>query len=152
MVTIQEPWYPFSFAEGVWWSDVSSFAGASGLVHFDKEGERNVDYSIYDLQFVGNNILFVPILHFESQTKSVRYQAMFSSTLTWIPFGFNTRLVLMKVLNFRPTSMFASVVWPKGKPPTDIPECGFNGEFCQWLTNGKTRALKLTGIKSLSHS
>uniref|UniRef100_A0A3Q3ABD4 Guanylate cyclase n=1 Tax=Kryptolebias marmoratus TaxID=37003 RepID=A0A3Q3ABD4_KRYMA len=81
----------------------SSFAGASGLVHFDEDGERNVDYSIYDLQYVGNNILFVPILHFESQTK---------------------------ILNFRPTSMFASVIWPKGKPPTDIPECGFDDELC----------------------
>ncbi|XP_017291448.2 guanylate cyclase 2G [Kryptolebias marmoratus] len=82
------------------------FHGASGLVHFDEDGERNVDYSIYDLQYVGNNILFVPILHFESQTKSVR-----------------------------PTSMFASVIWPKGKPPTDIPECGFDDELCEWLTN-----------------
>ncbi|XP_037547159.1 guanylate cyclase 2G [Nematolebias whitei] len=82
------------------------FHGASGLVHFDEDGERNVDYSIYDLQYVGNTILFVPILHFDSLTKSVR-----------------------------PTSMLASVVWPKGKPPTDVPECGFNDELCEWLTN-----------------
>ncbi|CAB1415131.1 unnamed protein product [Pleuronectes platessa] len=27
------------------------FYGASGLVHFDEEGERNLDYSIYDLQY-----------------------------------------------------------------------------------------------------
>lgn len=83
MVTTHEPWYQFqnkefSFAEDVWWSYSSSFAGASGLVHFDEEGERNVDYSIYDLQYVGNTVLFVPILHFESQTKSVRYQPKFS--------------------------------------------------------------------------
>uniref|UniRef100_A0A3Q2ZYJ9 Guanylate cyclase n=1 Tax=Kryptolebias marmoratus TaxID=37003 RepID=A0A3Q2ZYJ9_KRYMA len=87
---------------------------ASGLVHFDEDGERNVDYSIYDLQYVGNNILFVPILHFESQTKSV------------------------------PTSMFASVIWPKGKPPTDIPECGFDDELCEWLTNIALLAVLVT--------
>ncbi|XP_075314341.1 guanylate cyclase 2G [Odontesthes bonariensis] len=82
------------------------FYGASGLVHFDEDGERNLDYSIYDLQHVGDDMKFVPILHFESQTKTVR-----------------------------PTSEFASVVWPKGRPPTDVPECGFNNELCEWLTN-----------------
>uniref|UniRef100_A0A3Q2PC32 Guanylate cyclase n=1 Tax=Fundulus heteroclitus TaxID=8078 RepID=A0A3Q2PC32_FUNHE len=78
---------------------------ASGLVHFDEEGERCMDYSIYDLQHVGGSTMFVPILNFESETKSVA------------------------------TSMFASVIWPKGKPPSDIPECGFNDEHCEWLTN-----------------
>ncbi|XP_054605326.2 guanylate cyclase 2G [Nothobranchius furzeri] len=87
-------------------TDKIRFDGASGLVHFDTDGERNVDYSIYDLQFVGNGIKFVPILHFESQTKIIR-----------------------------PTSMYASVVWPKGKPPSDIPECGFSGELCEWLSS-----------------
>lgn len=33
--------------------------------------------------------------------------------------------------------MFASIVWPKGRPPTDKPDCGFNNELCEWLTNGK---------------
>uniref|UniRef100_A0A3P8SCC6 Guanylate cyclase n=1 Tax=Amphiprion percula TaxID=161767 RepID=A0A3P8SCC6_AMPPE len=78
---------------------------ASGLVHFDEEGERNLDYSIYDLQHNGDVTKFVPILHFDSHTKDV------------------------------PTSMFSSMVWPKGKPPSDIPECGFNNELCEWLTN-----------------
>lgn len=32
--------------------------------------------------------------------------------------------------------MFNSVVWPKGKPPSDNPQCGFNNELCQWLING----------------
>ncbi|XP_022070449.2 guanylate cyclase 2G [Acanthochromis polyacanthus] len=82
------------------------FYGASGLVHFDEEGERNLDYSIYDLQHNGDVTKFVPILHFDSHTKDVR-----------------------------PTSMFSSMVWPKGKPPSDIPECGFNNELCEWLTN-----------------
>ncbi|XP_024141067.2 guanylate cyclase 2G [Oryzias melastigma] len=82
------------------------FYGASGLVHFDEEGERYLDYSIYDLQHVEDKTKFVPILHFESESKSVR-----------------------------PTSMFGSVVWPKGRPPTDMPECGFNNELCTWLTS-----------------
>uniref|UniRef100_A0A3Q2CKS9 Guanylate cyclase n=1 Tax=Cyprinodon variegatus TaxID=28743 RepID=A0A3Q2CKS9_CYPVA len=47
--------------------DKIRFHGASGLVHFDEEGERSMDYSIYDLQRVGGNTMFVPILHFESQ-------------------------------------------------------------------------------------
>lgn len=34
--------------------------------------------------------------------------------------------------------MFASVVWPKGRPPSDNPECGFNNELCKWLINGNT--------------
>lgn len=47
-------------------------AGASGLVHFDSEGERNLDYSIYDLQHVGGFTKFVPILHFDSHKKDIR--------------------------------------------------------------------------------
>ncbi|MEQ2198583.1 hypothetical protein XENOCAPTIV_015035, partial [Xenoophorus captivus] len=34
-----------------------------------------------------------------------------------------------------PTPMYASVTWPKGKPPSDVPECGFKDELCEWLTN-----------------
>ncbi|KAM9425794.1 guanylate cyclase 2G [Pholidichthys leucotaenia] len=82
------------------------FYGASGLVHFDEDGERNLDYSIYDLQHTDEMTKFVPVLHFDSRTKNVR-----------------------------PTSMFASIVWPKGKPPTDIPECGFDNKLCEWLKN-----------------
>ncbi|XP_029934217.1 guanylate cyclase 2G [Myripristis murdjan] len=82
------------------------FYGASGLVHFDDEGERNLDYAIYDLQHTEDTTKFMPILNFDSQTKTVR-----------------------------PTSRFASVVWPKGKPPSDNPECGFNNELCEWLLN-----------------
>uniref|UniRef100_A0A668VRR3 Guanylate cyclase n=1 Tax=Oreochromis aureus TaxID=47969 RepID=A0A668VRR3_OREAU len=50
------------------------FYGTSGLVHFDEEGERNLDYSIYDLQHTGDITKFVPILHFDSHTKNIRYQ------------------------------------------------------------------------------
>ncbi|KAM9336963.1 guanylate cyclase 2G [Symphorus nematophorus] len=82
------------------------FHGASGLVHFDEEGERNLDYSIYDLQHTGDSTKFVPILHFDSHTKTVR-----------------------------PTSFFSSVVWPRERPPSDKPDCGFNNELCEWLLN-----------------
>lgn len=51
---------------------LTCLAGASGLVHFDEEGERNLDYSIYDLQYVGGITKFVPILHYESHTKNIR--------------------------------------------------------------------------------
>uniref|UniRef100_A0A3P9JWU3 Guanylate cyclase n=1 Tax=Oryzias latipes TaxID=8090 RepID=A0A3P9JWU3_ORYLA len=87
---------------------------ASGLVHFDEEGERYLDYSIYDLQHVDDKTKFVPILHFESESKNI------------------------------PTSMFGSVVWPKGRPPTDMPECGFNNELCTWLTNITMLAVLVT--------
>ncbi|XP_010862370.2 guanylate cyclase 2G [Esox lucius] len=82
------------------------FYGASGLVHFDEEGERNLDYSIFDLQLTDGSNTFVPILHFDSHTKSIRS-----------------------------TPKLASVIWPKGNPPTDMPECGFDNKLCEWLSN-----------------
>uniref|UniRef100_A0AAY5L2I8 Guanylate cyclase n=1 Tax=Esox lucius TaxID=8010 RepID=A0AAY5L2I8_ESOLU len=45
----------------------------SGLVHFDEEGERNLDYSIFDLQLTDGSNTFVPILHFDSHTKSISF-------------------------------------------------------------------------------
>lgn len=47
-------------------------AGASGLVHFDQQGERNLDYSVYHLQPEGGSRQFVPILHFDSLTRTVQ--------------------------------------------------------------------------------
>ncbi|KAJ3607518.1 hypothetical protein NHX12_024569 [Muraenolepis orangiensis] len=82
------------------------FYGASGLVHFDEQGERNLDYSIYDLQHTDDSTKFVSILNFNAHTKDIR-----------------------------PTAKYAYVVWPKGKPPSDNPECGFNNELCEWLNN-----------------
>uniref|UniRef100_A0A3P8ZIX7 Guanylate cyclase n=1 Tax=Esox lucius TaxID=8010 RepID=A0A3P8ZIX7_ESOLU len=81
----------------------------SGLVHFDEEGERNLDYSIFDLQLTDGSNTFVPILHFDSHTKSIRS-----------------------------TPKLASVIWPKGNPPTDMPECGFDNKLCEWLSNGNS--------------
>lgn len=39
--------------------------------------------------------------------------------------------------------MFNSVVWPKGRPPSDKPQCGFNNELCEWMTNGDGRISSL---------
>ncbi|KAG1954993.1 atrial natriuretic peptide receptor [Pimephales promelas] len=82
------------------------FYGASGLVHFDEYGERNLDYSVYDLQQTENIIQFVPVLDFDSQTKTIK-----------------------------PTSRFSNIVWQNGKPPPDNPACGFDNELCEWLEN-----------------
>ncbi|KAF5896503.1 guanylate cyclase 2G-like [Clarias magur] len=82
------------------------FYGASGLVHFDDYGERNTDYSLYDLQLYEGTIKFVSILTFDSHTKMIKT-----------------------------TSRFSSVIWPTGKIPPDIPECGFDNELCEWLSS-----------------
>ncbi|XP_059893695.1 guanylate cyclase 2G isoform X5 [Gadus macrocephalus] len=82
------------------------FYGASGLVHFDEQGERNLDYSIYDLQHTDDSSLFVPVLNYDSITKAIQ-----------------------------PTDQYDHVVWPGGTTPSDNPECGFNNELCEWLVN-----------------
>ncbi|KAI5103340.1 guanylate cyclase 2G-like isoform X1, partial [Silurus meridionalis] len=82
------------------------FYGASGFVHFDEYGERNTDYSLYDLQLHEGVVKFVPILTFDSHTKIIKT-----------------------------TSRFSSVIWPLGKMPTDNPECGFDNELCEWLNS-----------------
>ncbi|TRY64644.1 hypothetical protein DNTS_003096 [Danionella cerebrum] len=82
------------------------FYGASGLVHFDEYGERNLDYSVYDLQQTEKIIKFVSVLDFDSHSKMIK-----------------------------PTSRFSNVVWLNGKVPSDNPICGFNNELCEWLDN-----------------
>ncbi|XP_026996254.2 guanylate cyclase 2G isoform X2 [Tachysurus fulvidraco] len=82
------------------------FYGASGLVHFDENGERNTDYSLYDLQLYEGTVKFVAILAFDSHTKIIKT-----------------------------TSRFSSVIWPAGKIPADKPECGFDNELCEWLNS-----------------
>uniref|UniRef100_W5L2B3 Guanylate cyclase n=1 Tax=Astyanax mexicanus TaxID=7994 RepID=W5L2B3_ASTMX len=82
------------------------FYGASGLVHFDEYGDRNTDYSVYDLQKSDGDMKFVPILNFDSHSKQLKT-----------------------------TAKFSSVIWPTGKLPTDNPECGFENELCEWLNS-----------------
>uniref|UniRef100_A0A8C1W9S5 Guanylate cyclase n=1 Tax=Cyprinus carpio TaxID=7962 RepID=A0A8C1W9S5_CYPCA len=83
------------------------FYGASGLVHFDEYGERNLDYSVYDLQQTETVTKFVSVLDFDSNSKTIK-----------------------------PTSRFSNIVWQNGKPPLDNPPCGFDNELCEWLENG----------------
>ncbi|XP_030630980.1 guanylate cyclase 2G [Chanos chanos] len=102
------------------------FYGASGLVHFDEEGERNLDYSVYDLQQSDGLLKFVPVLNFDSQTKTLKE-----------------------------TPQFSSVIWPAGKRPTDRPPCGFSNELCEWLHNDISLlvllvALPLLGLSALA--
>uniref|UniRef100_A0A3P8R7U2 Guanylate cyclase n=1 Tax=Astatotilapia calliptera TaxID=8154 RepID=A0A3P8R7U2_ASTCA len=108
------------------------FYGTSGLVHFDREGERNLDYSIYDLQHTGDITKFVPILHFDSHTKNIRYQIVLYHICMTTIFSHISMITqktqqrhdsYQKMFYFRQTSMFASVVWPKGRPPPDVPAC-----------------------------
>uniref|UniRef100_A0A3B3R695 Guanylate cyclase n=1 Tax=Paramormyrops kingsleyae TaxID=1676925 RepID=A0A3B3R695_9TELE len=76
---------------------------ATGLVYFDSEGERAMDYSVYDLQYPSDEPKFVPVLNFDSQSRTL------------------------------PTAKFPLILWPNGEPPTDYPACGFNNEVCEWL-------------------
>ncbi|XP_062860017.1 guanylate cyclase 2G [Trichomycterus rosablanca] len=82
------------------------FYGASGLVHFDEYGDRNTDYSVYDLQLHESIMKFVPVLNFDSHTKLIKT-----------------------------TSKFSTVSWPTGKTPMDKPECGFDNELCEWISS-----------------
>ncbi|XP_016427708.1 guanylate cyclase 2G-like [Sinocyclocheilus rhinocerous] len=82
------------------------FYGASGLVHFDEYGERNLDYSVYDLQQTEMVTKFVSVLDFDSHSKMMK-----------------------------PTSRFSNIAWQNGKPPIDNPACGFDNELCEWLNN-----------------
>ena len=54
---------------------------------------------------------------------------------------FSNSITFLFLLSSRPTSLFTSVVWPKGRIPSDKPECGFNNEFCEWLNNGELTQL-----------
>ncbi|KAL4612998.1 guanylate cyclase 2G-like [Arapaima gigas] len=94
-----------------------TFYGATGLVYFDSEGERVMDYSVYDLQSSGNLSMFIPVLHFDSQSRALRT-----------------------------TAKFSSIFWPKGKPPTDKPPCGFNNEVCEWLLEDISLTILLVAL------
>ncbi|XP_061086393.1 guanylate cyclase 2G [Conger conger] len=96
------------------------FYGATGLVHFDVDGERNVDYSVFKLQTTEGDPKLVSVLTFDSHSKTVR-----------------------------PTSMYQLLAWPKGKPPTDKPNCGFNNELCEWLFQDVTFVVLLVALPLL---
>ncbi|XP_064169836.1 guanylate cyclase 2G [Anguilla rostrata] len=102
--------------------DKSSFRfyGATGLVHFDEEGERNIDYSVYNLQVTDGMPKFVSVLTFDSHTKTVR-----------------------------PTALYHFVAWPKGGPPKDKPNCGFDNELCEWVYQDVTFVILLVALPLL---
>nr|XP_008112953.1 PREDICTED: guanylate cyclase 2G [Anolis carolinensis] len=76
--------------------------GITGPVHIDELGERNMDYSVYDLQDSGNSKSFLPVLNFDS----------YKNTLS-------------------PTTEINSISWSDGEIPEDKPSCGFHNEHCK---------------------
>ncbi|XP_061421117.1 guanylate cyclase 2G-like isoform X3 [Lethenteron reissneri] len=83
-------------------SNKIKFYGASGQVSIDVNGERFLDYAVFDLQKKGNASQFLPVMVFDT---------------------------FQKALSFTPE--YQKMGWPDGRPPSDMPECGFTGELCQ---------------------
>uniref|UniRef100_A0A6I8P2R0 Guanylate cyclase n=1 Tax=Ornithorhynchus anatinus TaxID=9258 RepID=A0A6I8P2R0_ORNAN len=75
--------------------------GITGLVHIDELGIRQMDYSVYALQNIGNSTHFIPLLNYDSH---------------------------LKIMS--PTRYFFNISWSDGSLPTDRPICGFFHELC----------------------
>uniref|UniRef100_A0A8C2ALT2 Guanylate cyclase n=1 Tax=Cyprinus carpio TaxID=7962 RepID=A0A8C2ALT2_CYPCA len=91
-----------------------------GLVHFDEYGERNLDYSVYDLQQTETVTKFVSVLDFDSHSKMIK-----------------------------PTSRFSNIAWQNGKPPLDNLACGFDNELCEWVDNDISLLVLLVALPVL---
>ncbi|XP_073537716.1 guanylate cyclase 2G-like [Phyllobates terribilis] len=92
--------------------------GVTGLLSIDENGERFIDYSVYDLQLVGNLTRFVPVLQYDSYRREIS-----------------------------PTSAFSQINWPGTTRPKDRPDCGFLNELCRvTITNIPVLALIITLI------
>ncbi|KAJ6669043.1 hypothetical protein lerEdw1_007852 [Lerista edwardsae] len=76
--------------------------GITGPIHIDEFGERIMDYSVYDLQESGNSIRFIPVLNFDSESKTIS-----------------------------PTPKIDYISWSGGEIPRDKPLCGFHNEHCR---------------------
>ncbi|XP_063819399.1 guanylate cyclase 2G-like [Pseudophryne corroboree] len=76
--------------------------GVTGLLNIDTKGKRFIDYSVYDLQLVGNESRFVPVLQYDSYRKEIS-----------------------------PTGAFSRITWPGPTRPKDRPDCGFSNELCR---------------------
>ncbi|XP_073453709.1 guanylate cyclase 2G-like [Aquarana catesbeiana] len=76
--------------------------GVTGLLSIDEKGQRFIDYSVYDLQSVGNMSQFVPVLQYDSYRKVIS-----------------------------PTDAFQYISWPGPNRPKDHPDCGFSNELCK---------------------
>ncbi|CAH2323134.1 guanylate cyclase 2G-like [Pelobates cultripes] len=75
--------------------------GFSGPLSINEDGERFIDYAIYDLQHTGNSSGFVPVLLYDSYQRTIRA-----------------------------TPYFSYISWLGGIPPRDRPVCGFSNELC----------------------
>ncbi|OCT71259.1 guanylate cyclase 2G [Xenopus laevis] len=80
----------------------TDFYGITGSLSIDDNGERFIDYAVYDLQHSDNTSRFVPVLRFDSHKKTII-----------------------------PTSALPFINWPGSSLPKDRPQCGFQNEFCQ---------------------
>uniref|UniRef100_S4RUL3 Guanylate cyclase n=1 Tax=Petromyzon marinus TaxID=7757 RepID=S4RUL3_PETMA len=78
------------------------FYGVSGQVNIDVNGERFLDYAVFNLQKKGNSSQFLPVMVFDTFQGSISF-----------------------------TPEYQKMVWPEGGPPNDMPICGFLGELCQ---------------------
>ncbi|KAH0623746.1 hypothetical protein JD844_006843, partial [Phrynosoma platyrhinos] len=76
--------------------------GITGPMHIDESGERNMDYSVYDLQESGNSTRFLPVLNYDSYRKTIS-----------------------------PTTEVDYIRWSDGEIPEDKPPCGFHNEHCK---------------------
>uniref|UniRef100_S4RUP6 Guanylate cyclase n=1 Tax=Petromyzon marinus TaxID=7757 RepID=S4RUP6_PETMA len=84
-------------------SNKIKFYGASGQVSIDVNGERFLDYAVFDLQ--------------KKQTATGEMRIA------------SKRYFTFQTINFTPE--YQKMGWPDGRPPSDMPECGFTGELCQ---------------------
>ncbi|XP_077786995.1 guanylate cyclase 2G-like [Podarcis muralis] len=80
----------------------------TGPVNIDELGERNMDYSVYDLQEFGNSVHFIPVLNFDSVRKTIS-----------------------------PTRQIDYISWADGEIPKDKPLCGFHNEHCKTPVTSK---------------
>nr|XP_033799297.1 guanylate cyclase 2G-like isoform X2 [Geotrypetes seraphini] len=80
----------------------TQFIGLTGLVNIGENGERFLDFSVYDLQRSGNISRFVAVLQYDSYKR-----------------------------NISPTKEFAYINWIGGFLPKDRPDCGFYNEMCE---------------------
>ncbi|XP_055503434.1 LOW QUALITY PROTEIN: guanylate cyclase 2G [Leucoraja erinacea] len=103
--------------------------GLTGLVNIDFSGRRSLNYSVYDMQKYVNGTKFVPILEYDSYSKSLS-----------------------------PTEDFPNIAWPDGTPIKDLPECGFYNEdchvgleFCSYFLWSKSLATPINLVLPCTH-
>ncbi|XP_071986240.1 guanylate cyclase 2G-like [Engystomops pustulosus] len=107
-----------ALVEGLRGYNKTHLNGVTGDLSIDMNGERFIDYTVYDLQRVGNLSRFVPVLQYNSYRKEIS-----------------------------PTEAFSHISWPGPTLPKDRPECGFSNELCrEALTGSPVIALIITLI------